>query len=242
MTLVLVANMGSTFTIMTSDERLAYRLSENEVKPIENEREIKIYKLTDSVLFCWGGDYKLSHEVKDKLSTVVTQKDTLEKCIQELKQIADNMECNRGFVVVLSGFYQDGSSGMVMLKSEGGYKDVQELKISQLEYRFTMLPPTKDYSEIQNYLMHIEDFTLDNIKKDINEIGYADWLEKSLRRVVNYLIYVHGVISFKEPELTTPEGSFYLLFKDTDGKLQTSSGKFDTTQIHEQLKTIETEN
>lgn len=237
MTLVMAAGIGSNFAVMTSDERIAYRIAGHLV-PNDKEREVKAYSLTDAVLFGWGGDYYAAHKIKDELSKVVTHGDTLEVCKRHLERITDDINITNEMVVLLSGFYQDGSSGMVMKKTG---VPVQELKMKQMEYRYIMIPPTGDYSDRQNELMYIEEFIPDNMLKELNKIGHLEWLQKSINRTVNQLMYVHGVISYKEPELTTPQGFYYLLYKDFEGKLNLLSGSYDTKQIHEKLKEIESE-
>lgn len=235
MTLVMAAGIGSQFAVMTSDERISYRIGD-ELVPIDKEREVKIYMITNAVIFGWGGNKEYSMRVKKELSKVLTPTDTLEICKQHLEHITNNMDINRGFIVLLSGFYEDGSSGMVMFKTNGEDRALKEAKMEQLQYLYTMLPPTADYSDRQNELLHIEEFTPDNIINDLNNIGYLEWFQNAINRAVNQLIFVHGLISYSEPELTTSEGFYYVIYKDFEGKLNVLSGKYDTSKIYEQLR------
>lgn len=238
MTLVMAACIGSQFTVMTSDERIAYRIVGNLI-PNDNEREVKAYSLTNSVLFGWGGDYGTAHTIKDELQKVVSTSDTLEVCKEHLERITDSIVIKNGCVVLLSGFYEDGSSGMVMFKTDGEVKDIQEVKMNQLQYFYTMLPPTGDYSDRQDELLHISEFTPDNIVKELDKVGYFEWFQNSIKRTINKLMTVHGIVSYHEPKLTTPQGFYYVLYKDINGDLNLLEGNYDTSKLHEQIKNME---
>lgn len=232
MTLVMTVGVGSAFTVMTSDERLAWRC-EDRIVPIEDEREVKTHALTDHVLFGWGGNHTLATKIKEELIKVVNPSDTLDFCKEHLERITDAMVMTSGVVVILSGFYPDGSSGMIMKKTG---VPVNELGLKPLEYRYALFPPTGDYNDRQEDLLHIEEFTPNYILEELPKLGYGEWLRKSMVRAVNHLIQLHGIISFEEPVATTPEGFYYLMYKDTQGSLRTVSGEFDTSSIHEQLR------
>lgn len=235
MTLVMTAGIGSLFTVMTSDERIAYNVN-GHLMPT-NERMVKTNQITDFVLFGWGGDYDISLKIKDELSELVTSNDTLDVCKKHLEKVTNEIKFDRGAVIVLSGFYADGSSGMVMKRSDGETNSpVQELKMNELEYRFLMIPPTGDYSDRQNELLYIKEFSPNYIIEELPKLGIEKWLKRSIALAVNHLIKIHGMISYEEKKATTTEGFYYLIYKDRKGMLRTASGEYDTSQIHEQLR------
>jgi|SRR5690625_74184 len=232
MTLVMTMGIGSTFTLMTSDERLAWRYWDR-IEPIEDEREVKIHTLTDNVLLGWGQSHTIATNIIEELSKVVKPDDTLDICKDKLEEVTKDIIMFRDVVIILSGFYPDGTTGMVMKKTD---TLANELKLGDLEYRYSLFPPTGDYNDRQEELMHIEDFTPKRIVEEFPKLGYEAWLSKSMQIALNHLVQLHGIISHEEPKATTPEGFYYLMYKDTQGKVQLVSGEFDTKQIHEQLK------
>lgn len=236
MTLVMSAGVGSSFIAMISDERISYNIG-GRLIPREELSMVKAYQITNSVLLGWGGDFDNSLEIKKQLNDVLKPTDTLDVCKQHLETIASELDAKRDFVVVLSGFYKNGKTGKLMMKSDA---KVQELKINQLEYRYIMLPPTSDYSDIQDQYLYIDDFRPERIQEELSNLGYEDWIKKSINITLNHLIKVQALISFSEPEMVTSKGYYYITFKDVNGELQSISGDYDTKEMQEKLKSVET--
>ena len=230
MTLIMTMNIGSSLTVMTSDERIAYTIDEHLI-PTE-EKVNKAHVLNNNVLFGWGGDYDLAMEAIKELKNVVTSTDTLETCIEHLKKITDRTETTRRSLLLLSGFYANGTTGMAMKRTG---EAISELKVNEHEYRYIMFPPTGDYSDRQDEFFYVEDFTPNNIAENIRELGIEHWKMKSINTAVNHLVKLHGVISHKEPKAVTAEGHYNIIYKDEEGTMKVATGEFDTSEIHAML-------
>lgn len=235
MTLVMSAGVGSMFTVMTSDERLVWRVGDR-LTPIDDEKGPKAYKLNELLLFGWGGNSDRADDIREKLSAVIEPGDFLTECKRKLQTVVDNLnESPNECAVLISGFYDDGSTGMLLYR---GDKTVKELRQQPHEYRYMMLPPTGDYSDRQN-----DYFRLPELQEDIEEtvagMDYGEYLQTAINLVVQKLVNVHAMISYKQSIEVSSEGYYYVLYRGPDGSIEFMNGEYDTAPVHAQLDELE---
>ncbi|WP_088105250.1 hypothetical protein [Halalkalibacter urbisdiaboli] len=231
MTLVLTAGLGSAFSIMTSDERILYRFGRISI-PTKQEGE-KVFKITESVLLGWGADFDLAEQIRLKVTDRVKPDSFLEDCKQALEDVIDELRPKRHkSAILMSGFYSNGSSGMILYN--GG--EVKELKQAPSEYRYALLPPTADYTAKQNDYFYLpEFFEQEAYDACFSGLDYGGFLQTAIQLIVNKLVMIHATISYLQKREVSPTGYYYVIYKDATGQLQTLTGEYDTGTIQEQL-------
>src|SRR5690625_4028708 len=161
MTLIQTAGIGGEFTIVTADTRLVkttYSDADGELKQVPGTTRVmsdKIEKagfLTNYVVFGAGGKYDLFQYVKDEIYKRVKPTDDLEKCKMILEEITNEiedeelktyLESKGGLGVQLSGFYENGDTGLINYNSN---LPMQELRSSKNDSKIlvAMASPNTD--------------------------------------------------------------------------------------------------
>jgi hypothetical protein len=234
MTLISTMSVGSMFVAMTSDKRVSSRVFGKDV-PIEHEKLVKVHNLNQNVLFGWGGFKDPSDLVREEIVKRIHPNSDLADCKIALEDILKEIEIHVKVAILLSGFYSDGTTGMVMYNSNENM--VKEKKLDQLEYNYSMIPPTKDYSENQDKMFYLKEFIEPKeMRNFFGEKEYRVVLQRSIDVSVNRLYTIHGVISHKQPKEVTPEGQYYIIYRDSSGGIQTLCGSYDTLDFQKELE------
>jgi hypothetical protein len=229
MTLINTLSVGSIFVAMTSDQRLSNRVFGKSV-PVEHEKLVKVHNLNNNVLFGWGGFKDPSDLVREEIVKRIEPNSDLNDCKVALEEVLEEIEIHVKVAILLSGFYKDGTTGMVMYNSKE--KVVKEKKLSQLEYSYSMIPPTKDYSENQDKMFYLKEFIEpDEIRNFFGGKEYPLALQESIDVAINRLYTIHGIVAHKQPNEVTPEGQYYIIYRSPSGAIQTLYGSYNTNKM-----------
>src|SRR5690625_946257 len=166
MTLMLNAQIGGSFAIMTSDFR-EIRVNQkldhdtNEVIDVEGSKKVlntrfsKVSKLSDYALIGMGGTKRIITHITNKLKNEVEQYHDLSdikvslQLILELDYIKRGGKYNflrlkNGIDILVNGFYRDGSSGYLDFASGPGGVKVSEVKTDYNAFNTRMIVPFPD--------------------------------------------------------------------------------------------------
>jgi hypothetical protein len=263
MTLVLTIGISGFFSAMTTDHR---RIEVDYVPDSETgemvidpktivvceEKDTKAHRLNDKVLIGAGGRLEISDFLIRTLQEVVKEEHDLSDCkvlletiISTAKSRIDEFdylnllnEPNR-VSVSLTGFYRDGSSGLIWFSS-GKDSEVLEFKASFGQSYYGIIAPGKEYDrQIESFFSFPE---LTDLYNQVNagELSLLELKNKAWEIVQERLINIHGVISYTEPLKVSPDFEIHKMDLNQD-KIRYQVQKHDLSGQHSHYEKLEKE-
>lgn len=254
MTLVLCTNLGGSFAVMTSDTRRvrvdyeqdsetgAIEIEHSKTVAIPDVRDIKTHKLNDYILVGAGGNAGLATYLVDILKRKIKEEHDMSHCKEILDSIIERELANKegpeflsfldvkeGVSVILSGFYRDGSTGLISFMSGEG---VDEQKASPGYMQNMMITPAIEYlRRIDEMFKPLADATYENVPADkITGAIFQDAL--------SHATMLHGVISYNHPVEISPDFEIHILALE-NGKPRYSVEKYDLSEAHKHYAELE---
>lgn len=239
MTLIQTAGIGGEFTIVTADTRLVkttYSDADGELKQVPGTTRVmsdKIEKagfLTNYVVFGAGGKYDLFQYVKDEIYKRVEPTDDLEKCKMILEEITNEiedeelktyLESKGGLGVQLSGFYENGDTGLINYNSN---LPMQELRSSKNDSKIlvAMASPNTDLGNMNLLSKYIQ-----GISETVN-----DYLK--------VLFAMQSVVSLLYDKEVSSDINYYIIYND-NGMIYQKEGNWDTAYLYPRIDELKSE-
>ncbi|WP_078431010.1 hypothetical protein [Alkalihalobacterium alkalinitrilicum] len=236
MTLVTTLSVSGDFAVMTTDTRKVnktyykdlktgeYEAVEGSPLKVSQEKSYKVEFLSAFVMMGTGGTSELALYIKKKLRTRVNYTDDLKACGEKLKAVIDEIRLDEhapvfcwfldqtdGVYVLLNGFYEDGSNGLVVYGASPGAK-VEEVPAPLSHSQWAMIPPVNMYTEV--------------FKPKLQE--------GTLNEAVNLLLGFHGQIAYLQKVEVSSDCHYFIIKKGEGGVLTTHQGVFDTSIWHKE--------